>query len=258
MIAWGPIWALAVNTVRESVRNKVLYALLFFSVVMIASGVVVSSLSYVEGARILQDVGLAAIRLFGVAIAIFVGIHLIHKEVDRRTVYTILSKPISRGTFLVGKFTGLTLTIWLQTAIMAAAFAFVSLAAGAPLGTAHLAFLLLVAAELALVIAVATFFSSFTTPVLAAFFTAATWVVGQLTRELRDIGAQSDSASLEWLTWIGHRVLPDLASFDLSVEAAHLLPISTSDVVLPLLYGVGYIGVVMVCAVGVFERRDFR
>ncbi len=258
MSAWGPIWALAVNTVRESVRNKVLYVLLFFSVAMIASGLVVSSLSYVEGARILQDVGLASIRLFGVAIAIFVGIHLIHKEVDRRTVFTILSKPISRGTFLVGKFAGLTLTIWLQTAIMGVAFALVSVAAGAPLGVPHLAFLLLVAAELALVIAVATFFSAFTTPVLAAFFTAGTWGVGQLTRQLRDIGAQSDSASLEWLTWLAHRVLPDLASFDLSIEAAHLLPISTSDVMLPLLYGVAYISVVMLCAVAVFERRDFR
>jgi ABC-type transport system involved in multi-copper enzyme maturation permease subunit len=258
MMAWGPIWALAVNTVRESIRNKVLYALLFFSFVMIASGVVVSSLSYVEGARILQDVGLASIRIFGVAIAIFLGIHLIHKEVDRRTVFTILSKPISRGTFLVGKFAGLTLTIWLQTAIMGVAFALVSLAAGAPLGAPHLAFLLLVAIELALVIAVATFFSAFTTPMLAAFFTAGTWVVGQLTRELRDIGAQSDSATLEWLTWLGHRVLPDLAGFDLAIEAAHLLPVSTSDVVLPLLYGVAYIAVVMICAVGAFERRDFR
>jgi len=258
VIPWGSIWALAFNTVRESVRNRVLYGLLFFSIAMIASGVIVSSLSYVEGARILQDVGLASIRLFGVAIAIFLGIHLIHKEVDRRTVFTILSKPISRGTFLVGKFAGLTLTVWLQTAIMGTAFVLVSLAAGAPVGFAHAAFLMLVAAELALVTAVATFFSAFTTPFLAAFFTAGTWAVGQLTRELRDIGQTSELASMEWMTWLVHRVLPDLAGFDLSVEAAHMLPIATSDVVLPLFYGVGYITVVMICAVGVFERRDFR
>ena len=93
---------------------------------------------------------------------------------------------------------------------------------------------------------------------LAAFFTAGTWAVGQLTRELRDIGAQSESASLEWLTWVAHRVLPDLEGFNLAVEAAHLLPVSASDVLLPLAYGAGYITVVMVCAVGVFERRDFR
>ena len=84
------IWALAANTVRESVRNRILYALLFFAVLLIGSGVIVGTLSYVESGRILQDIGLAAIRLFGVAIAIFVGIQLIHREVDRRTVYTIL------------------------------------------------------------------------------------------------------------------------------------------------------------------------
>src|SRR6185436_4809779 len=121
------IWAIAVNTVRESVRSKLLYGLLFFAVLMIGSGAVVASLSYVEGDRILQDVGMGSVRLFGVAIAILVGINLIHREVDRRTVYTILSKPLSRGEFLVGKFLGLTLTIWLQMAIMGVAFVGVSL-----------------------------------------------------------------------------------------------------------------------------------
>ena len=136
------IWAIAINTVRESIRNKILYALLFFAVLMIGSGVIVGSLSYVESERILQDVGLAAIRLFSVAIAIFVGINLIYKEVDRRTVYTILSKPLSRATFLVGKYVGLTLTIWMQMSIMGAAFVGVSLAVGAPLAWQHGAFVL--------------------------------------------------------------------------------------------------------------------
>ena len=119
---------------------------------MIGAGAVVATLSYVEGDRILQDIGMASVRLFGVAIAILVGINLIHREVDRRTVYTILSKPLSRGEFLLGKFLGLTLTIWLQMAIMGVAFAGVSLATGAPLGAPHLAFFLLTGVELALVV----------------------------------------------------------------------------------------------------------
>jgi ABC-type transport system involved in multi-copper enzyme maturation permease subunit len=254
----GSIHAIAINTLRESVRSRILYGLLFFALLMIGSGVVVSSLSYVERGRILQDVGLASIRLFGVAIAIFVGINLIHKEVDRRTVFTILSKPLTRGTFLLGKWVGLTLTIWLQTGIMALTFAAVSLLAGAPLGWAHAAFFVLVAAELALVVAIATLFSAFTTPVLAAFFTTGVWVVGQLTRELRDIGAASEAVAVEWATWLLHRTLPDLESFDLSIEAAHMLPIAASDVWLPLAYGAGYAALVLVLAVAVFERRDFR
>ena len=252
------IHAIAINTLRESIRSRVLYGLLFFALLMISSGVVASSLSYVERERILQDVGLASVRLFGVAIAIFVGIDLIHKEVDRRTVFTILSKPISRGTFLLGKWVGLTLTIWMQTGIMALAFAAVSLAAGAPLGWPHIAFFVLLASELALVVAIATFFSAFTTPVLAAFFTTGVWVVGQLTRELRDIGAATKVPTIEWTTWLMHRMLPDLSSFDLSTQAAHMLPVAASDVWLPVAYGAGYLSLVLLCAVAVFERRDFR
>jgi ABC-type transport system involved in multi-copper enzyme maturation permease subunit len=105
MTGLGCIWTIAINTIRESVRNKVLYGLLFFAILLIGSGTIVSALSYVESERILQDIGLAAIRLFGVAIAIFVGINLIHREIDRRTVFTILSKPLTRGQFL-------TDTIW--------------------------------------------------------------------------------------------------------------------------------------------------
>jgi len=252
------IWAIAINTVRESVRSKLLYGLLFFAVLMIGSGAIVASLSYVESDRILQDVGMGSVRLFGVAIAILVGINLIHREVDRRTVYTILSKPLSRGEFLVGKFLGLTLTIWIQMAIMGVAFVGVSLATGAPLGVPHLVFFFLAGVELALVVGIATFFSAFTTPVLAAFFTSGVWGVGHLSRQLRDLGAASESAPFEWATWLLHRVLPDLESFNLASEAAHLLPVTASDWVLPALYGAGYLTLVLFAAVAVFERRDLR
>lgn len=258
MTTLGQIWAIAHNTLREAVRNKVLFGLLFFALLMIASGVIVSALSYVENARILQDVGLGAIRLFGVAMAIFLGIEVISREVERRTVFSVLAKPISRGAFLIGKFLGLTLTIWLQAALMALAFAAVSLLAGAPLGAVHVAFLAMVGAELALVVAIATLFSSFTTPLLAAFFTTGLWLVGGLTRELRDIGATSDSAwveaSTEWL----HRLLPDLASFDIAIEAAHGLPVPTSQLLWALAYGAGYVALLLFIAVAIFQRRQFR
>jgi len=252
------IGAIAANTVRESIRSKLLYGLLFFAVLLIGGGAVVASLSYVEGHRILQDVGLGAVRLFGVAIAILVGINLIHREVDRRTVYTILSKPLSRGEFLIGKFLGLTLTIWMQMAIMGVAFVAVSLATGAPLGVPHALFFLLSGVELALIVGIATFFSAFTTPVLAAFFTTGVWMVGHATRELRDIGARSESAPLEHATWLLHRILPDLESFNFASEAAHLLPVTASDWMLPIVYGAGYLTLVLFAAVAVFERRDMR
>jgi ABC-type transport system involved in multi-copper enzyme maturation permease subunit len=249
---------MAVNTAREAIRNKLLYTLLFFALGMMLFGTVLSSLSYVDRDRIMQDFAFASIRLFSVAIAIFVGVGLIHKEVERRTVYTILSKPLSRAEFLVGKYTGLILIIWLQVVIMASFFAGVSLLTGAPLGFAHLAALALTAVELALIVALATLFSSFTTPLLASFFSCGIWLAGHLTRDLRDHGASSASALVRDGTAWMHRILPDLESFNLSIEAAHQLPVAASDIWFPALYGAGYVAVILAFAVMIFERRDFR
>lgn len=250
--------AIATNTVREAVRSRLLYALLFFAVSMMCAGIFLAALSSVEGERILQNVGLAATRIFSVAIAIFVGVNLIHREVDRRTVYTILSKPLTRAEFLLGKFGGLVLTLWLQLAIMVAVFVAVSLLSGAPLGAGHAAAFVLIGAELVLVVAVATFFSAFTSPMLASFFSAGIWGVGHLTRDLREIGVRSQNEVVQSLTAWLHRVLPDLESFNLTIEAVHGLPISAADVWLALVYGAGYVTLVLFAAVAVFSRRDFH
>jgi ABC-type transport system involved in multi-copper enzyme maturation permease subunit len=225
---------------------------------MISLGVLLSTLSYVEQERILQDVGLAAIRVFGVAIAIFVGVGLLHREVDRRTIHTILSKPISRGEFLLGKYAGLVATLWLLVGVMAVAFVGVSALAGAPIHPGHAAALLLVAGELSLLAGVATLFSAFTTPLLASLFSCGLFVAGHLSRDLRALGAQSDQAMVREVTAVLYRVLPDLEGFNLTIQAVHGLPIAASDVWLPLAYGVGYTGLLLLVAVTIFERRDFR
>jgi len=258
MISPLRVWVVAVNTVRAAIRNKLLYTLLFFAIALIATGVLVSTLSYVERERILQDVGLSAIRIFGAGIAIFVGVGLIHGEVERRTIYTILSKPVSRSEFLVGKYVGLVLTMWLQLAIMTVAFCAVSLLYGAPITAAHLAALLLVAFELVVLVAVATLFSAFTTPMLASLFTVGIWLVGHSTRNLRLLGEQADVEGVRFATALLHRVLPDLSSFDLVVAAVHGLPIAAAQVIWPMLYGVFYAALLLFLAALVFERRDFR
>jgi len=258
MISAQRIWVLAANTVRAAIRNKLLYTLLFFAIALIATGVLVSTLSYVERERILQDVGLSAIRIFGAGIAIFVGVGLIHGEVDRRTIYTILSKPVSRGEFLVGKYLGLVLTMWLQLLVMALAFCSVSLLYGAPITGGHLAALLLVAFELVVLVAVATLFSSFTTPLLASLFTVGIWLVGHSTRSLRLLGEQADLEGVRVAAEVVYRAMPDLASFDLGIAAVHGLPIDAVQVLWPMLYGTLYAALLLFVAVLVFERRDFR
>ena len=252
------VGVIAANTVREAIRSRVLYTLLFFAVLLIGTGVLLSTLTYVEGERILQSIGLAAIRLFGAAIAIFVGIGLIHREVERRTIYTILSKPISRSEFLLGKTLGLVATIWLQLAIMGAAFAIVSRLAGAPL-THQIALAIgLAAVELAVIVSLAALFSSFTTPMLAALFTTGLYVLGHLSRDLRDIGARSEDETVRFVAKALYRLLPDLESFNLTTQALHALPVSGHEVALAALYGAGYAAALLVLAVVVFDRRDFK
>jgi ABC-type transport system involved in multi-copper enzyme maturation permease subunit len=252
------IFTIAWNTGREAIRSKLLYTLFFFALVLIFASLILANISYVERNRILQDIGMAAIRFFSVAIAIFVGVGLIHREVERRTVYTILSKPLSRGEFLLGKYVGLVATLWLQAAIMSAVFAAISLLREVPLTGGHAAAFGLLAMELAVVVAIATLFSAFTTPLLASLFAGGLWIAGNLTRNLRDMGAESDIEIVQQVTALLHRVLPDLANFNLSIEAAHGLPVAASDLWLPVVYGAAYATVVLVCAVTVFERRDFK
>jgi ABC-type transport system involved in multi-copper enzyme maturation permease subunit len=254
----GAVATIAANTVRDAVRNRVLYILVFFAVVMIGTSVLLATLSYVERERILQDVGFSAIRFFGAAIAIFMGVGLIQREIERRTVYTILSKPVTRARFLAGKYLGLVATLWLQLAIMVAAFVAVSLAAGAPLGTGHAIALGLVAVELAVVVAFATLFSCFATPFLAACYSVGLYLVGHLTRDLRGLGAASDSATVQSVTaWI-HRIFPDLSALNRGIEAVHGLPIPLPEVGFALLMGVAWCLGFLLVAVLVFERRDFR
>lgn len=258
MISLMRVATIAANTVREAVRNKLLYVLLVFAILLITFSVLVSTLSYVESDRILQDIGIGAIRLFSVAIAIFVGVGLIHKEVDRRTIYTILSKPLSRAEFLLGKYVGLVVAIWLQMAVMIGFFVLIAAATGIELWAGHAAMFALTAVELALVVAVATFFSAFTTPMLASFFSTGIWAVGHMSRDLRDLGAQSPLASVREMTALLYRVLPDLESFNLSIEAVHGLPFETAELWLATVYGAAYATIVLLLAVVVFERRDFR
>ena len=258
MISLLRIWTLASNTVREAIRNRLLYTLVFFAIALIGTSVFVSALSYVEGARIMQDVGMSSIRLFGTGIAIFLGVGLIHGEVDRRTIYTILSKPVSRSEFLLGKYLGLVLTVWLQLAIMSLAFVVVSLASGAPIDAGHGAALLLMAVEMALVVAIATVFSSFSTPMLSSLFTVAIYLVGHMTRDLRELGQQAQVGSVKHIANGLYEVLPDLEMFNLTLQAAHGLAIAASEIWLPVLYGALYVTALLMAASFIFERRDFH
>lgn len=258
MHSLGRITTIATNTIREAVRNKLLYAILIVTIVMILASVAISTLSYVEGTRIMQDFGFAVIRLFSAATAIFIGISLLHKEVDRRTIYTILSKPISRVEFLLGKYAGLVLTTWMLVASMGVIFGGVSLLAGAPVHAGHLAALWLIAVEMTILVAVATLCSSFTTPMLAALFTTGIYVLGHLSQNLYHFASLAKDDGIRQLGMFLYAVLPDLELFNLSVQAVHGLAISGFEIWGPVAYAALYTALLLCGAGFLFARRDLR
>ncbi len=258
MIQLERVMAIAGNTLREAIRNRVLYGLLFFAIMLIGAGIVIGGLSYSDNERIFQTIGLSAIRIFSTATAIFLGVGLIYKEIERRTIYTIVSKPISRGTFLVGKYLGLVAAVWIQLFLMGVVFATASLLWGAPFGWTYAIELGLLMAELALVVAVATLFSSFSTPMLASLFSTGVIVAGHLTQDLRAIGAQSRSENVRMFTEVLYKVMPDLTSFNLTLPVVHGFEIEAAQVWVPMFYGCAYSLLLLLLAVVIFERRDFN
>jgi Cu-processing system permease protein len=250
--------AIAGNTWRDAIRSKVLYVLLFFALLLIGTSAALSTLSYVERDRILQDVSFGAIRFFGAAIAIFVGVGLVHREVDQRTIFTILSKPVERSAFIAGKYLGLVATLWVLLAIMAAWFVGMSLASAAPLDAGHATALGLIALEFAVVVAFATMFSSFATPFLAGCYSLGIYLVGHLTRDLYAIGQTSSSGVTQTLTLWVKRVMPDLEAFNRTIDAVHGLPILPQEALWAAAMGVAWVLGCLLVAVMTFERRDFR
>jgi Cu-processing system permease protein len=271
------IFALALNTFREAIRNKVLHSLLGFALVLIFSALAVGQLSLGEEARITRDMGLGGIGLFGVLIAIFVGVNLVYKEIQLKTVYAILAKPVKRYEFILGKFTGMVITLLAQIAIMALVLVIVLAVQGAQPDVALAKALLLLVVEVVVVTAVAVMFSSFSTPFLSGAFTLGIYVVGRLQPELRGLQAKllasaaADGASaagnviLRGVLTVLTTVFPDLHLFYVSGHEVAGKAVSVHG---PAFVGWGYVGhataygltyaaVMLFIAALIFRKRDF-
>jgi ABC-type transport system involved in multi-copper enzyme maturation permease subunit len=252
------IAALAHNTFREAVRNKLLYNLLLFALLLIASSVVAADLHLGHAQRIYLDFGLSSIAFFGTLIAIFVGISLVYREISQKTVYTLLAKPVHRWEFLVGKYSGLLALLVVEVAIMGFCFFGLLLVQGLEVSGALLLAVGMIFLELALITAVAIFFSSFTTPYLAGMFTIALWIIGHLLADLRAFGDNSEIVSMERLTEALYWTLPNLDRLDIKADAAAGRPLESLRLGVSALYAVGYSAMLLLAGVVLFQRRDFR
>ncbi|MGE0447504.1 MAG: ABC transporter permease [Vicinamibacterales bacterium] len=263
--------AVAVNAFRESVRDRVLYVLVVFAVVLIAMSVLIGQLTAGQDIKIIKDFGLAAISLIGLLVAVFIGVGLVWKEVERRSIYSLLAKPIRRTHFVLGKFCGLSLTLLVMVAIMTATYFIVLAWLGSTFPPeARVAWprpavdpLLLKAIglltmELLLVTAIALFFSTFSSPFLSIVLTLAMWVIGTLSADLRNADTFLDSGMAIALLNSLYYVVPNMAAFDVKMQVVHGLEVPWTYIATTLLYGVVYTAFVLTGAVLIFQRREFR
>ncbi|HUI41093.1 MAG TPA: ABC transporter permease [Terriglobia bacterium] len=254
------IAAIAVHTFKESVREKVLYNLVAFALLMIGAGIVLGSVSVGINEIALINLGLSAISVFGLLIAIFIGISLVWKEIERRTVYNVLSKPVARHEFILGKYLGLVLTLAVNAAIMTAGFyaaLFYEQRRFGPADAAPLEAVYFILLQLALLVGVALLFSTLSTPVLSAVFTVGIFVIGNLLGDLRGFGDQAGNAALRALLHGLAWALPDFGAFNAISQAAHGELISRQVLWSNSLYALFYISALVSAAILVFERREF-
>jgi ABC-type transport system involved in multi-copper enzyme maturation permease subunit len=255
------IGSIALHTFKESVRDKVLYNLIIFALLLIGAAILFGSISVGVERIILVNLGLSSIALFGLLMAIFIGIGLVWKEIERRTIFVMLSKPVRRAEFIVGKFLGLFLTLTVNTAIMTVGFYAAlfyeqrSLGQDDLLALQAIYFILL---QLALVVAVALLFSCISTPILSAVFTFCLFVIGNFLSDIRWFGQETGSAAMQHLTAFIYYLLPNFGDFNVITRVAHGLPIPGYLLLGNTLYAILYITILLSAAVLVFEEREFR
>jgi ABC-type transport system involved in multi-copper enzyme maturation permease subunit len=253
--------AIARNAFREAIRDRVLYNLVVFVLLLIAGAIFLGELSAGQESKIIVDLGLSAMLLFGVFIAIFVGVGLVYKEIERRTLYAILSKPIGRGQFLLGKYLGLCLTLLLNVLVMGlgVSLALIYVRRGwDPLAMRIWPAILLIYVELMILIGMALLFSTFSSPALSALLTFFVFIIGHFSADLKVLADSAGSLPARWVFRSLYYLLPNLSNYSTITTAAHGVIPAAWTAVLAVAYAIEYIVVLLVAATLVFSRRNLK
>jgi ABC-type transport system involved in multi-copper enzyme maturation permease subunit len=255
------IAVIALNTFRESVRDRVLYNLILFVLLLVCASVFISELSINQETKFITTLGLSSMLVFGALIAIFIGVGLVYKEIDKRTIYNLLSKPVHRHEFIIGKYFGLCMTLLVNSAVMVLGteLALVYVNHGlVPLQLSALSAAYLIYLELALLVALALMFSTFATPMLAALYTFAVYVIGHFSADLKLAAALSESALVRGLLTVFYYIVPNLSNFGFITEASHGQVVPLRMAVSATVYAIVYISILLSASVLIFQRRNFK
>jgi ABC-type transport system involved in multi-copper enzyme maturation permease subunit len=253
------ILIIARNTFREAVRDRVLYNLVVFVLLITVSAIFLGELTAGQEARTIVNLGLSAMLLFGAFISIFVGVSLVSKEIERRTLYAVLSKPVGRGEFIVGKYLGLCLTLLVNIFIMGVgvslALAFVG---GGGLALSIWGAVFLIFLELAILTAVAIVFSSFSSPALSALLTFLVFIIGNFSASLRDFAENLGSDAAKIFFNFLYYFFPNLSHYGFITNAAHGDIPNFNVIGSAFLYALVYISILIAAAILIFSRRNFK
>ncbi|MGH9787217.1 MAG: ABC transporter permease [Candidatus Acidiferrales bacterium] len=253
--------AIAFNTFREAVRDRVLYNLIVFALLLMGTAILFGQISIGVQRLILVNLGLTAITFFGLAIAIFIGIGLVYKEMDKRTLYALLSKPVRRYEFILGKFAGLGLTLLVNVALMTVGFFLALYYVKGGAGAGDLPILVgiyFIFLQLLLATALALLFSCFSSPVLSAAFTFGLFIAGSFSSDILELSKAVKVPWLEWVTRAVYYAIPNFRNFNVISSVAHEHPVPAEVVLYNTAYAVIYIGLVVGAGILIFQNRDLK
>ena len=252
------IRVIAANTFREALRDKILYLFLGFAVALLASSKLFGILTVGDQAKIIKDVGLAGIQFFLMLIAVMMSVLLISREVDSRTVYYILAKPVRRWQFLLGKVVGLVAVVLVNLALMTSVLLLFVWLYGGGFDPKLIIATSFIGLEMTLLVAFATLFSVLTRPILGSVFTLAVFVVGHLSQDLWLLTRHLPGSMGRSLVSVVYYLVPNLERFNFKTEVVHQLPIPPTALGYALIYGVAFTGLVLLLACLRFERKDLQ
>ncbi len=252
------VYAIAINTFKEVIRDKIFYSLVFFAMLLLGSSVLLSTLTLGERSKIIEDLSLSSIEIFGVIISIFVGIGLVNKELEKKTIYIIISKPIKRWQFLLGKYLGLSLVLLSYISVMTVCYMLALYMYTNKLPWQTLMAVLLIYVELLVVTASAVLFSTFSTPTLSASYALALYVIGHMTEDLRGLAAKTGQAGVKAVLKFVYYFLPNLEDFNIKARTVHAIPVPAEYILMSVSYGLMYVMAILALSVLVFQRRNFK
>jgi len=250
-------YAIALNTFKETIRDRVLTIIVVFALAMIVASLWLASISLGQEARMMKDFGLVAVTGFGLIVAVFAAGSLVRKEVEKRTVFVLFSKPVGRMEFIFGKFAGLAATVVIVILGMGLfLFLLTWLVAGDLAGGVILA-TLLIYVEVLTIMAVTVFFSTFTSALLASVLGVCVFIAGQLSHNVLSLSRLGHSAPIKALSWLIWVLIPNFPAVDIKGAVVGEGAVHWGSIALWVAYLAAYMTAVLLLAGWIFRRKEF-